>query len=60
MFKVIEVPESRIKSLDNNSLIAMVERIHKIAFVTSATRGTKFVPIGIPTICVHNLVINQI
>ena len=31
--KVIEVPRSGIKSLDNISLIIMVERFHEISFV---------------------------
>ena len=31
--KVIEVPRSRIKSLDNISLIVMVKRIHEVSFV---------------------------
>ena len=58
--KVIEVPRSRIKGLDNISLIVMAKRIHEISFVTvknkSATRRAQFVPIGIPTIWLYNLV----
>ena len=59
--KVIEVPRSRIKGLVNISLIIMVKRIHEISFVVvkknkSATRGEQFVLIGIPTICLYNLI----
>ena len=31
--KVIEVPRSRSKGLDNISLILMVKRIHEVSFV---------------------------
>ena len=36
--KVIDVPRSRIKSLDNISLIVMVKRIHKIFFFRSSIK----------------------
>ena len=59
--KVIEVPRSRIKGLDNTSLIGMVKRINEISFVAvNQLQGEKFVPIGIPTICRYNLVPNLI
>ena len=54
---VIEVPRSLIKSLDYISLIVMVKIIHENK---SATRGAELVPIGIPTICLYNLVLNLI
>ena len=44
--KVIEVPRSRIKSLDNISLIFIAKRIHELSFVTVQKIGGNLFPSG--------------
>ena len=59
---IIQISGCSVRSVNYISQLIIRKRHHKIDLITkkiSATRGTQLVHIGIPTVCLYNLISNR-